>query len=184
MRNVLLQSLPRSFVTQLTGLVHEPACSASAIGTRHVVQQARSLADAQPEHRAAQDDDATSEPEGSTDTSAGSKAMGVGKWAAQGAQSVARSAKNAVTGTDEAQENHSPAGAMQQRRTVGQDDDSHERISGIRDTVKDKWQDERPISERFPAMGKAASKQHRTGGPDSDKQHGSRDQDVHTDPHT
>ena len=37
---------------------------------------------------------------------------------------------------------------------------------------------------RYPAMGKAASKQHRTGGPDSDKQHGSRDQEaVHTGPH-
>jgi hypothetical protein len=53
--------------------------------------------------------------EGSTDTSTASKVAGVGKWAAQGAQSVARSAKNAVTGTDEAQETHSPAGAMQQR---------------------------------------------------------------------
>jgi hypothetical protein len=55
------------------------------------------------------------QPEGSSDTSTASKVAGVGKWAAQGAQSVARSAKNAVTGTDEAQENHSPAGAMQQR---------------------------------------------------------------------
>lgn len=61
MRYALLQSLPRSFVTQLTGLVHEPACAASATGTRHVVQQARSLADAQAEHRPARDDDATSE---------------------------------------------------------------------------------------------------------------------------
>jgi hypothetical protein len=61
MRSALLQSLPRSFVTQLTGLVHEPACAASATGTRHVVQQARSLADAQPEHRAAKDDHATAE---------------------------------------------------------------------------------------------------------------------------
>ena len=55
------------------------------------------------------------QPEGSSDTSTASKVAGVGKWAAQGAQSVARSAKNAVTGTDEAQENHRPAGSMQQR---------------------------------------------------------------------
>ena len=55
------------------------------------------------------------QPEGSSDTSTASKVAGVGKWAAQGAQSVARSAKNAVTGNDEAQENHSPAGSMQQR---------------------------------------------------------------------
>jgi hypothetical protein len=61
MRYALLQSLPRSFVTQLTGLVHEPACAAPATGTRHVVQQARSLADAQAEHRPARDDNATSE---------------------------------------------------------------------------------------------------------------------------
>ena len=38
------------------------------------------------------------------------------------------------------------------RRTVGQDDDTHERISDIQDTVKDKRLDERPVSERCAAQ--------------------------------
>lgn len=68
------------------------------------------------------------QPEGSSDTSTASKVAGVGKWAAQGAQSVARSAKNAVTGTDEAQENHSPAGSMQQRCAVQTSLSQNERL--------------------------------------------------------
>jgi hypothetical protein len=38
---------------------------------------------------------------------------------------------------------------------VGQEDDTHDRISNIRDTVKDKWQDERPVSERCAVNGAA-----------------------------
>jgi hypothetical protein len=52
---------------------------------------------------------------GFSDTSAAGKAQGLGKWASQGVKSMAQSAKNVVTGTNEAEETHSPAGAMQQR---------------------------------------------------------------------
>ena len=40
----------------------------------------------------------------------------------------------------------------QHRRTVGQDDDTHDSISNFQDTVKDKRQDERPVSERCAAQ--------------------------------
>lgn len=60
MRGALLRSLQR-MMTYPSGHVHQPACTKSAASTRHVVQQAQSLADAQPTHREAETDEDNSE---------------------------------------------------------------------------------------------------------------------------
>lgn len=55
------------------------------------------------------------QPEGSSQHSAAGKAKAAADWAAKGAGSVASAAKTAVTGSNEANEDQTPAGKMQTR---------------------------------------------------------------------
>lgn len=61
MRGAILRSLQRTCMTHLASPAQESTNPVLGLGMRHVVQQARSLADAQPEHRPAAIDAANSE---------------------------------------------------------------------------------------------------------------------------
>lgn len=152
-----------------------PDVCGPAIASRSVVI-ARSTTDAQADHKDAQaeESEATFDvrpDEGTATDRVKHRAKSAAQWAKQGAGSVATAAKDAVTGTSMADETQNPAGEMQSRRS--QKDPGEEKatasggsISDMFSKVDDKRHDDRPVSERYPAMKKAASKQHRTGGPD------------------